>query len=345
MFGITLGLPMTTPLTYNGETQCILRSRKSCLARSNCEQLQATENHEMTATLTIIGLGEVLWDVFPDGPRFGGAPANFACSTAGVGGDVVHAVMVSAVGNDDLGREALQALADRTVDVHCVHQIDFPTGQVFVSLDDLGHATYEFAADSAWDHLNWTAKLKTLAERSNAVCFGTLGQRSKTSAKTIEQFVLQTRPSTLRVFDVNLRPPFWTPDVVLRSLEIANALKLNDAELPIVAQLLKIEGDQESILRQIMARYSLKLAALTRGANGSLLISESGETSDLPGKPTTVVDTVGAGDAFTATMIVGMLSNRTLPDLHLWAADVAAFVCSQPGATPLLPLSLQVQNR
>lgn len=296
----------------------------------------------MTATPTIVGLGEVLWDVFPDGPRFGGAPANFACSAAGVGGDAVCVAMVSAVGNDELGRKALQALIEHAVDVQCVDQLDFQTGRVLVSLDDRGQATYEFAANTAWDHLEWRSNLKTLSERTDAVCFGTLGQRSERSAKTIEQFVLSTPRTSLRVFDVNLRPPFWTSDAVLRSLEMANVLKLNDVELPIVAGLLQIEGNHESVLRQLVKRYSLKLAALTRGANGSLLVSDTGEIRDLPGKPTNVVDTVGAGDAFTAAMIVGLLSNRNLADIHSWAAEVAAYVCSQGGATPAIPMHLRV---
>lgn len=291
----------------------------------------------MTATPTIVGLGEVLWDVFPDGPRFGGAPANFACTAAGVGGDTVHAAMVSAVGNDEPGRQALQALMDHAVDVQSVDQIDFQTGQVLMTLDRHGQATYEFASNTAWDHLEWNPHLKTLADRTDAVCFGTLGQRAAISATTIQQSVLSTPPESLRVFDVNLRPPFWTPDAVLRSMELANVLKLNDEELPVVAGLLQIYGDPEEILRQLMKRYSLKLTALTREANGSLMLSENG---DLPGKPTNVVDTVGAGDAFTATMIVGLLANRTLKDLHSWAAEVAAYVCSQAGATPLLPWHL-----
>ena len=162
----------------------------------------------MTATPTIVGLGEVLWDVFPDGPRFGGAPANFACSAAGLGGDTVHAAMVSAVGNDELGRQALQALMDHAVDVRGVDQIDFQTGQVLVSLDQHGRATYEFASNTAWDHLEWTPHLKILAERTDAVCFGTLGQRAAISATTIQQFVLSTPPKSLRAFDVNFRPPF-----------------------------------------------------------------------------------------------------------------------------------------
>lgn len=358
---ITWGLPTATPQPYNDATQCILRIRQSCergiiaafwrpdfatLRKfSKQHNLQAPRNLQMTVTPTIVGLGEVLWDVFPDGPRFGGAPANFACSAAGVGGETVHVSMVSAVGHDALGRRALQTLIEHAVGVQYVDQMEFQTGQVVVSLDNLGRATYNFAANTAWDHLEWRAGLETLAERTDAVCFGTLGQRSQLSATTIERFVSSTPLTSLRVFDVNLRPPFWTAEAVLRSLELANILKLNDEELPVIAGLLKIDGDSENILRQLMERYALKLAALTRGANGSLLLSESGEISDLPGKPTKVVDTVGAGDAFTAAMIVGLLTNRTLSDLHHWAAEVAAYVCSHAGATPRLPSYLKLQNR
>ena len=298
----------------------------------------------MTVPETIVGLGEVLWDVFPDGARFGGAPANFACSVAGVGGDVVHVCMVSAVGTDELGQRALLELKQRHVDVSFVPQQNRPTGQVLVRLNAEGQASYEFAADTAWDNVAWSDGLQSLAASVVAVCFGTLCQRSDVSRETIRRFVAATPESCLRILDINLRPPFWNDETILASLPLANVLKLNSDELPVVALLLNLHGNEQELLRQLQQKFSLRLVALTRGADGSLLLDQSGEFSDLPGQPTQVVDTVGAGDAFTAGMTVGLLKKLPLPDIHLLAARVAAYVCTQPGATPVIPAQFSASS-
>jgi fructokinase len=288
----------------------------------------------------IVGLGEVLWDVFLDGPRFGGAPANFVCSAAGLGRDQFEVVMASAVGHDELGQLALAELTNHQVNIGTVSRVNHPTGQVDVTLDEHGHASYEFASDTAWDHLDWNRGLEELANRTSVVCFGTLAQRSDHSRRTIRQFIARTPPSCFRLLDINLRWPLWSQEVILQSLTLANALKLNDSELPEIASLLQLPGSDDAVLAQIMERYSLKVIALTRGANGSLLLRESGEQSDLAGQPVTVVDTVGAGDAFTAALALGVLCSLPLDDINRWASDVAAFVCTQAGATPRLPDSL-----
>jgi fructokinase len=288
----------------------------------------------------IVGLGEVLWDVFPDGPRFGGAPANFVCSAAGLGRSQFEVVMASAIGHDELGQLASAELNDHHVNTAAVARVNYPTGQVNVTLDEEGHASYEFASNTAWDHLYWTDGLAVLANRTNVVCFGTLGQRADDSQRTIRRFVASTPPACLRLLDINLRSPFWNQDVILQSLAMANALKLNDSELPVIASLLQLRGSDEAVLAQIMERYSLKLIALTRGAHGSLLLRDSGECSDLAGQSIHVVDTVGAGDAFTATLALGVLRGLRLDTINRWASDVAAFVCTQAGATPRLPASL-----
>lgn len=295
----------------------------------------------MTEHPTIVGLGEVLWDVFPDGPRFGGAPANFACTTAQLVGKRAAVWMASSVGRDDLGRRALAALSEHGVETGCVSQIERPTGQVLVKLDAARHATYTFAADTAWDNLAWSSDLAELARRADAVCFGTLAQRSATSRQTIQRFVRETPASCLRVLDINLRPPFWTEDVVLESLELAGILKLNDTELPVVRDLLSLHGDDRDVLRQLCDRYSLSAIALTLGASGSLLMSSIGESSDLPGAPVDVADTVGAGDAFTAALVGGLLGGLPLGAINEWAGRVASFVCTQPGATPGIPDALR----
>lgn len=302
----------------------------------------------------VVGLGEVLWDVFPDGPRFGGAPANFACGVAGLagassqsgasgpaGGGRADACMVSAVGPDDLGRQAVDRLRGRGVDAAAVVTVDRPTGQVFVELDAAGHASYRFGADAAWDHLEWSDAAAALAARSAAVCFGTLGQRAAASRHTIRRFVAAVPPACLRVLDVNLRPPFWDAATVLDSLRLADVLKLNHEELPIVADLLGWQGSEAELLSRLVDTYQLRLVALTRGADGAVLLDAAGERSDLPAHPTTVADTVGAGDAFTAALVLGLLDGLPLAAVNAWAGRVAAYVTSQPGGTPDLPGELR----
>ena len=289
----------------------------------------------MSPRPVIVGLGEVLWDLYPDATHFGGAPANFASHAASLGAE---AWMVSAVGADDLGARALDALCERGV--HCVHLVQDPhhaTGRVLVTLNAAGQASYEFAADTAWDHLAWSDGLAALAARSDAVYFGTLGQRSPASRETIRRFLQVTPRPALRVFDVNLRQRFYDRETIHTSLQLASALKLNDEELPIVAELCAVRANTpREILSELLTRYKLRLAALTRGPHGSLLISTDAE-DECPAPPTTVVDTVGAGDAFTATLVTGFLRGLPLPEINRHANAVASFVCSQNGATPALP--------
>ena len=289
----------------------------------------------------VIGIGEIVWDLFPEGPRFGGAPANFACSVAELARNRIDVCMAGGVGADDLGWRAIEALHLHGVDTSCVAVVDRPTGQARVELDAAGRASYEFAADAAWDNLGWSDGLEQLAARADAVCFSTLGQRSEVARQTIQRFVLGTPAKCLRVLDINLRPPFWNEEIVLQSLQLANALKLNDAELSVLADVLGWRGGDHELLQQLVDRFSLRLVALTRGSAGALLLSESGERSDLPGHPTVVVDTVGAGDSFAAALVVGLLSGLPLATINAWGNRVAAFVSSQPGATPRFPDYLQ----
>ena len=219
----------------------------------------------------IVGLGEVLWDVFPDGPRFGGAPANFACMSAqlaaqlasqlATGDTDVH--MVSSVGCDELGPPAIASLKEHGVGTDFVTTRPEPTGRVDVTLDAAGVASYLFAEDVAWDHLEWTPALGELAAQTQAVCFGTLAQRSELSSATIQRFVNATPRDALRVFDINLRTPYWSEKVIRESLALANVLKLNDAELPILSAMLGLTGTQAEQLAQLNAQFSLQLTALT----------------------------------------------------------------------------------
>ncbi len=291
----------------------------------------------MSLEQTVIGLGEILWDVFPDGPRFGGAPANVACHAAQLG---AKAYMVSAIGPDDLGTKAIQALKDKGVETSHVEESEFPTGIVTVQLDKAGKANYQFAMDTAWDHLEWTDDLLSLARKTQAVCFGTLGQRGEVSRRTIHQFVKATPSDALRVFDINLRPPFYTDAVILESLSIANILKLNDDELPLLVRLCGLSGSEVEMMKALIKKYQLQLVALTRGDQGAVLCRGE-EISEYSGVPTTVADTVGAGDAFTAALVMGLLNGHPLDTINQTACKIAAFVCSQPGATPKLPAHLK----
>jgi fructokinase len=291
----------------------------------------------MSKGFTIVGLGEALWDVFPNGPRFGGAPANFACHAAMLGAD---ASLVSRVGDDELGARAVASLRACGVDVEHVGNGPFPTGTVQVELDAAGKPTFEIREDAAWDHLEWSYDKEVLAAWADAVCFGTLCQRGEESRQTIRRFLSFTRLDCLRVFDVNLRQPFYDREVILDSLQRATVLKLNDDELPIIASMLHLSGTEAESMAEIGRRYDLALVALTRGSRGALLLA-GGTIRECAGLPVLVVDTVGAGDAFTAALTLGWLRGRDLEEIGRHACRVAAFVCSQAGATPTLPEELR----
>jgi len=295
----------------------------------------------MPTRRTVVGLGEILWDVFPGGPKFGGAPANFACTTAELAGDAADVYIVGAVGPDPLGRQAVELLASHGVDTAYVQLADYPTGQVNVTLDNAGKPTFEIAENTAWDHVAWSNELDQLATRVDAVCFGTLAQRSPASRDTTRRFVQSTRPDCLRILDINLRPPFWTDEVAGESLKLANVLKLNDTELPVLARMLNLSGSVDEQLVSLLSGYDLQVIALTRGPDGATLLSATGQRSDLPAQPTKIVDTVGAGDAYTAALAIGLLDGIPLEKINAWGNRVAAFVCSQPGGTPHFPEELR----
>lgn len=287
---------------------------------------------------TVVGLGEVLWDLFPDGPQFGGAPANFACHAAMLGAD---AYVVSRVGDDELGERAIAALRRHGVEARLVgRDRDYPTGTVRVELDDEGSPRFEIAGDAAWDHIPWADELEGLARRADAVCFGTLAQRAETSRGTIRRFLEATGRDCLRILDVNLRRPFFDPRVLIDSLRLADAVKLNEEELPLVASICELAGSARDVLGGLRARYGLRLVALTRGAEGAMLLGAGG-IAECAGTPVVVRDTVGAGDAFTAAMALGYLQGLGLDEVCGRACRVAAYVCTQAGGTPELPEALK----
>lgn len=288
----------------------------------------------------IVGLGEVLWDVLPAGRQLGGAPTNFAYHAAALG---ARGAVASRVGDDDLGREALGRLDALRVDRrHVGVDRDHPTGTVDVRLDAAGVPRYVIHEHVAWDFLAADDALLDLAARADAVCFGTLAQRSRVSRDAIGAFLRATRDDCLRVFDINLRQSYYDGDVVHDSLSLSGVLKLNEDEVGVVRRLLNPReqdaGDAESAVAALMRKYPLRLVAVTRGANGSLLCASDGRRSDHAGfRAEPLADTVGAGDAFTAAVVTGLLAGHDLDRINASANRLAAYVCTQHGATPPIP--------
>ena len=287
----------------------------------------------------VIGLGEALWDMLPEGKRIGGAPANFAyhASAQGMDGRVV-----SAVGRDELGAEALSALKQKGLGLE-LQVVDFPTGTVEVSLDSKGVPQYEIRQGVAWDNIAFTDHLASLAREAKAVCWGTLAQRSPVSWNTINSF-LDTMPDgegRLKVFDMNLRQNFYTQEIVESSMKRCNILKLNDEELLIMQRMFGLESlEQDATCRKLMETYGIGMTALTCGVDGSYIFYDGG-TSFLPTPRVTVADTVGAGDSFTATLIASLLKGLSVAESHKRAVETSAFVCSQHGAMPNVPENLR----
>jgi len=286
---------------------------------------------------SIVSLGEVLWDLFPEGARFGGAPANFACHAALLGCDVA---MLSAVGADSRGREAVDILRGYGIDTTMIQRLeDVPTGTVGVSLDAGGKPTFVIHEGSAWDRIAWTPGLETRIAEADAVYFGSLGQRGEVSRGTIRRALeMAAASNTLRILDINLRSPYYDDPLILQSVEACSVLKLSDDELKSVTRACRIDagGGAEAPLRSLLERFNLDLVVMTRGAEGAVVVTAA-ETIEQPGIPTTVRDTVGAGDAFTAALAAGLLRGEALPTIARNACEVAATVCSQPGAVPEYP--------
>ena len=289
-------------------------------------------------TLRIVGIGEVLWDLLLTGPQLGGAPANFAYHAHALGAE---AHVITRVGSDDQGREILRRFRDMGLQ-HGAVQIDerAPTGTATVALSGNGLAHFTIQDNVAWDYLVADEKAIALAGSADAICFGSLAQRSESSRNAIQKLVASSPAQALRVFDVNLRQRFYTREVIERSLQLANVLKLNDDELPTLAAMFNLTGSTENQVESLARIFNLKVVALTRGANGSLLYQYLEDTrwSDCVSDPVEVVDTVGAGDSFTAALVLGLLSKMDLDEINAVADAVARYVCSQAGATPELPL-------
>ena len=288
----------------------------------------------------VVGLGEVLWDFLPTGPQLGGAPANFAYHAAALG---ARAMMVTRVGDDDLGREVISRFAQMDLPQETV-QVDVarPTGTVTVALDEKGVPHYTFAEDAAWDRLAVTDIALQDVRGAHAVCFGTLGQRNAFSRQTIQQLVAAAPADALKICDINLRLDFYSRKVIEESMRLADVLKMNDEELAVLVAMFSLQGDVRQQIEGLVRTFGLKVVAVTRGPSGSLIYQE-GRWSELLSQPVQVVDTVGSGDAFAAALTMGLLARMTLNEVHVIAAEVARYVCSQRGATPRLPEAFRMK--
>jgi fructokinase len=285
----------------------------------------------------VLAIGEVLWDLLPGGKQLGGAPGNFAYHCRSLGAD---ARLVTRVGDDDLGREILARFEALGLPADFVSvDPDAPTGTVGVELGPGGQPRYTIHEGVAWDRIEADARSLAFAAEADAVCFGSLAQRAATSREAIGRLVAAARPGALRIFDVNLRPPFVDREVIEHSLNLANVLKLNDHELVELGEMFGAAGEPREAVAGLAGRFGLAAVAVTRGDAGSLLYRD-GEWSDRPGVPVEVVDSIGAGDSFTAAMAVGLLDGLPLGEINRRANAVAAFVCSRPGGTPALPESI-----
>lgn len=286
----------------------------------------------------VVGIGEVLWDLLLTGPQLGGAPANFSYHAHALGAQV-HAI--SCVGNDDHGREVIRrfhalGLPETTVQV----DHNWPTGTASVALSGNGIAHFTIQENVAWDYIAEPAEATAAVTAADAICFGSLAQRSELSRHTIQHLVAKTPSHALRVFDINLRQQFYSRAVIEESLHLANVLKLNDDELPVLVKMFGLTSSAEDQIEQLAKTFDLRLVALTRGPNGSLLYQNQKareQWSDCPSREVKVVDTVGAGDSFTAALVLGLLHKMDLDEINNIANEVARYVCSQAGATPPMP--------
>lgn len=283
----------------------------------------------------VVGLGEVLWDLLPSGRQLGGAPANFAYCSQLLGN---RAVIASRIGNDELGRELRTMLDGRCLgSEHLQVDSDQPSGTVQVQLGPEGQPRFEITEPAAWDFLEFNESWQELAKSADAVCFGSLAQRSRVSRKTILRFLDSTPANALRIFDVNLRQSFFSAEVVDTSLRRANVLKLNHEEAPVLGEMLVLDpANPVDFCRNILERFQLQLVCITRGAHGSLLVGAK-DAHEHPGLRITVNDTVGAGDAFTAGLVHELLRESGLSTISDTANRMGAWVASQAGGMPLPP--------
>lgn len=285
----------------------------------------------------VVGLGEALWDVLPNGKKLGGAPANFAYHAAQFGLDTLA---VSALGKDALADETIVAIEEHNLN-YLMPRVEYPTGTVQVTLDSDGVPTYDIRRNVAWDNIPLTDEIQEVAKHCKAVCFGSLAQRSEVSQKTIQQFLDLTPADCMRIFDINLRQQFYTREVIEDSLRRCNVLKINDEELVIIGRMFGYPGlDIQDKCWLILGKYNLDMLVLTCGVNGSYVF-RPGEMSFQATPKVEVADTVGAGDSFTGSFTAMILNGAPMSEAHRTAVNVSAFVCTQEGAMPIVPDELK----
>ena len=281
----------------------------------------------------IVGLGEALWDVLPEGKKLGGAPANFAYHTGQFGLDTLA---VSALGEDRLGDETIAAIEEQGLN-YMMPRVPYPTGTVQVTLDDEGIPAYDIKENVAWDNIPFTDEMKAVAQNCRAVCFGSLAQRNVVSRETIKKFLSATPDDCMKIFDINLRQSFYTKEVIDDSLHLCNVLKINDEELVVIGRMFGYPGlDMQDKCWLLLGKYNLDILVLTCGVNGSYVFTP-GAMSFYETPKVEVADTVGAGDSFTGTFCACILKGKSVADAHRIAVDASAFVCTQKGAMPKLP--------
>ena len=288
----------------------------------------------------VVGLGEVLWDMLPEGKQLGGAPANFAYH-AGQFLGAAGAIAISALGEDELAVETIEALSEHNLNT-LLPRVPYPTGTVQVTLDGQGIPSYEIKENVAWDNIPFSEEIRRIAASCRAVCFGSLAQRNAVSRTTIQGFLDATPDDCLKIFDINLRQHFYTKEIIQDSIRRCNILKINDEELEIVGQMFGYPDlDFESKCRHILDKYNLDMVVLTCGTNGSHVFTSGGVSFQETPK-VQVADTVGAGDSFTGSFVASILSGKSVAEAHRIAVQVSAFVCTQNGAMPTLPRELNL---
>ena len=283
----------------------------------------------------VVGMGEALWDILPEGKKIGGAPANFAYHVSQFG---LPSCVVSAVGNDSLGKEIVDNLTSKGLNHH-INEVPYPTGTVQVEIDQAGIPQYDIKENVAWDNIPYTASLRELAQNTRAFCFGSLAQRNVVSRETIQSYLdaMPQTDDTLVVFDVNLRQGFYSKEILCSSMQRCNILKINDEELVTVSRMFGYPGiDLQDKCWILLGKYNLKMLILTCGINGSYVFTP-GHVSFQPTPSVEVADTVGAGDSFTAAFIASLLRGKSVAEAHKVAVETSAFVCTKNGAMPILP--------
>lgn len=287
----------------------------------------------------VVGMGEALWDMLPEGRKIGGAPANFAYHVSQFGLD---SRVVSAVGDDELGNEILANFAEKKLECQ-IEKVPYPTGTVQVELDEKGVPRYDIKEGVAWDNIPFTTSLQELAKKTDAVCFGSLAQRNSVSRETINRFIdeMPQEEHVLKIFDINLRQHFYSKELIEESIKKCNILKINDEELAIVSQMFGFADiDFKEQCKLLLTKYNLKMLILTCGVDGSYVFAP-GEMSFLETPKVKVADTVGAGDSFTGAFVAAILKGLEMKEAHRLAVNVSAFVCTQNGAMPELPAEIK----